>query len=133
MNVRHVVCSVIGEDYVEKTPDVTAVGSLVEVKDPKALRARRRSCDAVTVVENQTDQTICSPFFPFLTKLMENCNGVVCISPPWIVRGSSEQTWCMVQMQQMRTQIFCLGCAERRTTCHAIHCHPHSLAGHHYV
>lgn len=28
------------QDYVEKTPDVTAVGSLVEVKDPKALRAR---------------------------------------------------------------------------------------------
>ena len=28
------------EDYAEKTPDVTAVGTLVEVKDPKALRAR---------------------------------------------------------------------------------------------
>lgn len=28
------------KDYVEKTPDVTAVGSLVEVKDPRALRAR---------------------------------------------------------------------------------------------
>jgi hypothetical protein len=40
LNVRYVVCSVIREDYVEKTPDVTAVGSLVEVKDPKALRAR---------------------------------------------------------------------------------------------
>ena len=28
------------EDYSETSPDVTAVGTLVEVKDPKALRAR---------------------------------------------------------------------------------------------
>ena len=28
------------QDYIEKEPDVSAVGSLVEVKDPKALRAR---------------------------------------------------------------------------------------------
>ena len=28
------------EDYAEKSPDVIAVGTLVEVKDPKALRAR---------------------------------------------------------------------------------------------
>ena len=31
------------QDYVEKPGDVSAVGTLVEVKDPKALRARQAS------------------------------------------------------------------------------------------
>ena len=46
------------EDYTEKTPDVTAVGTLVEVKDPKALRAR-----LVVLGHMWSSNTVLSVFF----------------------------------------------------------------------
>lgn len=68
------------QDYVEKTPDVTAVGSLVEVKDPKALRAREFRADMVHGPDATNEDIIMCDLAPSLEAILNGTDSILLVA-----------------------------------------------------
>ncbi|CAE7666697.1 cwf19l2 [Symbiodinium pilosum] len=68
------------QDYTEKTPDVTAVGTLVEVKDPKALRAREFRADMVHGPDSTNEDVIMCDLAPTLEAVLNGTDAVLLVA-----------------------------------------------------
>lgn len=68
------------QDYVEKTPDVTAVGSLVEVKDPRALRAREFRADMVHGPDSTNEDITMCDLAPALEAVLNGTDSLLLVA-----------------------------------------------------
>ncbi|CAJ1373862.1 unnamed protein product [Effrenium voratum] len=68
------------QDYVEKPGDVSAVGTLVEVKDPKALRAREFRADMVHGPDATNEDVIMCDLAPSLEAVLNGTDSVLFIA-----------------------------------------------------
>lgn len=68
------------QDYVEKEPDVSAVGSLVEVKDPKALRAREFRADMVHGPGASNEDIIMCDLAPTLEAVLNGTDATLLVA-----------------------------------------------------
>ncbi|OLP89248.1 CWF19-like protein 2 [Symbiodinium microadriaticum] len=68
------------QDYSETSPDVTAVGTLVEVKDPKALRAREFRADMVHGPDSTNEDVIMCDLAPTLEAVLSGTDAVLLVA-----------------------------------------------------
>ncbi|CAE7615584.1 KIN7M [Symbiodinium natans] len=68
------------QDYAEKSPDVIAVGTLVEVKDPKALRAREFRADMVHGPDSTNEDVIMCDLAPTLEAVLNGTDAVLLVA-----------------------------------------------------